>query len=138
MAAAILKIPDLELDKGEAARLAEAAAAVGEHYKIGLDPKKAAWVNLLAVAGSIYGPRLMAAAIRRRKALEELRRPPMPAPPGRPQAAPQPPPPVPPVTMPVTGTRPNGGAPGPRQGPYANVSAFDLWPEPAADFPGMG
>ena len=128
MAAAILHVPDLELDKEEARRLAEAAAAVGEHYRIGLDPRKAAWVNLAAVAGSIYGPRIMAAAIRRKKALEELKRATAPQP-GRP---PERPVPVPPVTMPVSG-RPNGGT-----GPYANVSAQDLWAQPAADFPGMG
>lgn len=133
MAAAILKVPDLELDKDEARRLAEAAAAVGEFYKIGLDAKKTAWVNLAAVAGSIYGPRIMAAAIRRRKALEEARRAPAPA--GRPAERPVP---VPPVTMPTTAQQPNGGLPNAPTGRYAHVSAQDLWPQPAADFPGMG
>jgi hypothetical protein len=60
VAASSLHIPELDLDKVEAANLAEAVAEVARHYPTTIDPKVLAWVNLTMVAGMVYGPRFWA------------------------------------------------------------------------------
>lgn len=58
MGAAFFALPELELEKREAKALAEAIADVSKHYNIpGIDPKMAAVVSLVIVAGQIYVPR---------------------------------------------------------------------------------
>lgn len=58
MGAAFFALPELELEKREAKALAEAIAEVSKHYNIpGIDPKMAAVVSLIIVAGQIYVPR---------------------------------------------------------------------------------
>jgi len=60
VAATSLRIPELDLDKSEAAHLAEAVAEVARHYPTTIDPRVMAWVNLTMVAGMVYGPRFYA------------------------------------------------------------------------------
>lgn len=64
MGSALLHIPEIELDKDEAKKLALAIEGVNEQYKITLDPKKAAWIDLVQVAGVIYGPRAVSYYLR--------------------------------------------------------------------------
>lgn len=59
------KIDELELDETEAKLLSEAVAEVASHYHYKVDPKVVAWVGLMGVCGSIYGPRLLAIKLRR-------------------------------------------------------------------------
>ena len=66
MGSAILQVPELALDETEAKKLALAIEGVNEQYKIALDPKKAAWIDLVQVAGVIYGPRAVAFYIRKK------------------------------------------------------------------------
>lgn len=67
MAAAFLKVPELELDQVEAKALGDAVNKVQAEYKIPiLDPKTMAWINLLMVTGGVYGPRLAAHSIRKK------------------------------------------------------------------------
>lgn len=61
MGAAFLKVPQLVLSEDESKKLAEAITSVTELYDIPLmDEKTQVWVNLAMVAGSIYGPRIVA------------------------------------------------------------------------------
>jgi len=60
MAAAFFQTPELVLAPAEAKALADATSAVAAHYDALLDPKTAAWCNLMLVAGGIYGTRAMA------------------------------------------------------------------------------
>ena len=60
MGAEICKVPELELDKEEAAKLADAIADVSKYYITSFDPKKVAWVHLAVIAGGIYGTRIFA------------------------------------------------------------------------------
>lgn len=61
-------VDELALDRTESKLLAESVAEVQSFYGNTLDPKIVAWVGLIGVAGSIYGPRI--AAIKLRKTLE--------------------------------------------------------------------
>jgi len=59
---ASLKAPRLAIDEAEAEKLAAAVDAVLSHYvAIDVDPKTRDWMGLIMVAGSIYGPRVLAA-----------------------------------------------------------------------------
>lgn len=62
-------IEELALDHKESQLLAESVAEVQSFYGNTLDPKIVAWVGLIGVAGSIYGPRV--AAFKLRKAMEK-------------------------------------------------------------------
>lgn len=149
MGAAILKTPELELSKDDSKKLSQAIQEVGKHYAFMFDPKKVAIANLCAVAGYIYGTRLV--AWRARVSNEAAARRPA-VPPGAgvpsgsgPQMAPNL------RTMPNPGEsaapggfppggampRPAAGANGPYGAPPAIPNPSDLWPEPAAEFPGM-
>jgi hypothetical protein len=66
MGALILKCPELEIDKKDADKLSDALETVNQHYGVAVDPKKAAIINLIAVSGGIYIPRLIAFAARRK------------------------------------------------------------------------
>jgi hypothetical protein len=60
MGAAILETPELELDEGEATKIADAVANVAAQYEHKLNPKVMAWLNLAMVSGGIYGTRIFA------------------------------------------------------------------------------
>jgi hypothetical protein len=60
MGSAIIHRPELEIDKDEAKRIADAAQEVGKHYSTAFDPKKIAILNLIAVLISIYWMRFLA------------------------------------------------------------------------------
>lgn len=65
MGASFVRIPELALPQEEADKLASAIDRVNSFYDIGLfSEKTAAWIHLVATAGSIYGPRFYAAAVR--------------------------------------------------------------------------
>lgn len=69
MGAEMFKLPELELDKEESAKLADAIADVSKYYVTAFDPKKIAWVHLAVIAGGIYGTRFF--AFRNRVALQK-------------------------------------------------------------------
>lgn len=60
MGAEILKDDKWSLEREEAAKLSKAIQEVNKHYMVAIDPKKIAIVNLCAVAGAIYIPRIIA------------------------------------------------------------------------------
>lgn len=60
MLALMLKTPALQLTKPEAVQLAGAIIGVAELYKMSVNPKLAAFVQLIAVCGFIYIPRVPA------------------------------------------------------------------------------
>lgn len=65
MLAALTSIKEIEIDKDEAKRLADASKKVMEFYPIGLNPKTIAIVNLVFVSSAIYTPRVMAYSVRK-------------------------------------------------------------------------
>lgn len=65
MGAKLLQTPELELETEEAEKLAGAVARVNALYNDFPIPEKwAAWINLLIVCGTVYGPRAIAASAR--------------------------------------------------------------------------
>lgn len=56
--AAMTKNDLWELTEDEASKLAEALAKVQAEYNLVLTPKQQAWLQLMGVAGSVYGSRL--------------------------------------------------------------------------------
>jgi hypothetical protein len=60
MGAEMLKTPELELDKDECVKLADAVSEVSKHYTTAFNPKTVAWVHLAVIAGGIYGTRIFA------------------------------------------------------------------------------
>lgn len=68
MAAAYLRIPELELEKTEAERLSAAAARVLAHYPVTLAAESIDIVNLVMACGMIYGSRVMAIRVRKSRA----------------------------------------------------------------------
>ena len=61
MLAKLTNIEQLELDPTEAKKLGEALARVESFYTDKMISEKTmAWINLGAVAGAVYGPRIMA------------------------------------------------------------------------------
>jgi hypothetical protein len=140
MGAAILATPEIELDKGESAKLADAIRNVGAHYSILFDPKHVAIANLFATAGFIYGPRVIAWRARKKasQAAQARLRPPVAEPPppppnGRPAAS---------ASGIVNGAAGNRAAqaasPNLPQVPSLQMSPSELWPEMPEDFPGLG
>lgn len=68
MCSAFLKVEELELDQDEAKALSDAVNKVQAEYKMPiLDPKTLAWINLGMVAGGVYGPRVAAYSLRKKK-----------------------------------------------------------------------
>lgn len=67
MGASLLRVPELELDSDECKRLSDAIRNVAQHYSFSVDPKKMAVAQLVMCAGSIYGPRILAATIHKSK-----------------------------------------------------------------------
>jgi len=62
MGAVALKQPGLALNEIEAKRLAVAVQQVQAQYPFVIDAKTQAWINLAAIGGMIYVPRIMAVA----------------------------------------------------------------------------
>lgn len=73
IAASLTKVEEIALEKSEANQLAQALAAVNVHYQKAVDPKLLAWMGVVAVAGQVYGPRVL--AYRVRAATEKAARP---------------------------------------------------------------
>ena len=70
MGARLLKIPELELSEDEGKKLASAVNRVAEMYDVTVIPEKTlAWINLATIAGTIYGPRVIAASINKKRGL---------------------------------------------------------------------
>lgn len=72
IASSLTKVEEIALDKSEANQLAQALAAVNVHYQKTVDPKLIAWMGVVAVAGQVYGPRVL--AYRLRAATEKAQR----------------------------------------------------------------
>jgi hypothetical protein len=66
MGAAILSVPEWEINQEEGKKYSDAVKEVLKYSKLSFDPKKVAYVNLAVVAGTIYGTRIVAIAGRRR------------------------------------------------------------------------
>ena len=62
---ASLVVPELAIDEGESKKLAKAIEGVTDQYKVTLDPKVAAYIDLATVCGMIYGPRAVAFYVRK-------------------------------------------------------------------------
>ncbi len=60
MLAKFTGINELEIDHAESKLLSDAIATVSSHYNTTIDPKIIAWIGLIGVCGSIYGPRFAA------------------------------------------------------------------------------
>jgi hypothetical protein len=114
MGAAILKTPELDLDRDEAQKLSKAVQEVSKYYAMSFDPKKVALGNLAIVMGGIYVPRIM--AYRLRKATSE---------PGAPTPAEQP-------REKLVNIKPTKKAESAPTNGRPQLPS-DLWPEPAAD-----
>jgi hypothetical protein len=68
MLALILKSPAMAITDDEAKRLALALKNLAQFYSITPNPQVMAWIQLLTVAASIYGPKLMILAAQQRAA----------------------------------------------------------------------
>jgi hypothetical protein len=69
MLSKIVSMEELAIEPDEAKQLAEALDRVNELYDFSaLSPKAMAWINLLTVAGGIYGPRVLAVSLKPSKA----------------------------------------------------------------------
>jgi hypothetical protein len=135
MGAAILSVPEVELDRDESKKLGDAIKDVGRHYAMVFDARYVAIANLGAVAGFIYGPRIIAYRARR-KAEKEAEKPTVQKSAGSSDSgvrnAPQPirQEKADPMIVPVA-KMPNGKT-------SPQMAPSQLWPEPAAEFPGLG
>lgn len=68
MGAALLSTPEFNISEAEAKRLNDSVTDVMRFYTdVDIPPKTQAWLNLAMVAGTIYGPRILAVKIRRSK-----------------------------------------------------------------------
>lgn len=76
---ASIAVPELAIDEGEAKKLAKAIEGVTNEYKVTLDPKVAAYIDLATVCGIIYGPRAVALYMRKKKEAPVQNQPPRPS-----------------------------------------------------------
>lgn len=58
LAAAVSKNPLIEINEGEAQKLAIALQDIAKQYQITFNPALLAWLKLLGVSSAIYGPRI--------------------------------------------------------------------------------
>jgi hypothetical protein len=56
--------PEMELNEDEARKFAGSLARVSSLYDDRINPKLVAWIDLVCVAGAIYGPRAIAISAR--------------------------------------------------------------------------
>jgi hypothetical protein len=69
MLALVLKAPTFAITEDESKRLALALKNLAQHYNFGpMNPQLLAWIQLVTVAASIYGPKLMMLAAQARAA----------------------------------------------------------------------
>jgi hypothetical protein len=72
MLATIAKTPELVLTEGEAKELAGAISQVNDLYDFSvISEHTMAWISLTMVAGTIYGPRFIAAGLRKKQEKQE-------------------------------------------------------------------
>lgn len=64
--AGVTATPELMLDESESKKLAKAIEGVTDQYKLTLDPKIAAYIDLATTLGMIYGPRGVAIYVRKK------------------------------------------------------------------------
>jgi hypothetical protein len=69
--AGMTQIPEIAIEREQAEVLATAASEVMQHYDFGMNAEQQAWVNLMMVAGSIYGSKVFAYKIRKSQETEE-------------------------------------------------------------------
>lgn len=62
--AGMTAIPEIAIEREQAEILAAAASEVMALYDFGMSPEQQAWVNLMMVAGSIYGTKVFAYKMR--------------------------------------------------------------------------
>jgi hypothetical protein len=67
MAAMAFKTPELALDGEEAKMLAIATANVAKYYPTVIDERQVAWGNLIIVLIGVYGTRIAAVGMRRKR-----------------------------------------------------------------------
>lgn len=66
MGASLFAIPELEITEDEARRISKAIAGVSEQYKVMIDPRRAAQIDLVRELGTIYGSRAIAFYLRKK------------------------------------------------------------------------
>lgn len=76
IAAGVTKIPELNLDPSEAAKMAASIQKVADQYDVAIAAKTLAWVDLVVTVGGIYGTRAYAYHLRQQA--EKMRREAMP------------------------------------------------------------
>lgn len=64
--AAMTQVPELALDEGESKKLSKSIEGVTNQYKLTLDPKVAAYLDLATTASMIYGPRAFSYYMRKK------------------------------------------------------------------------
>jgi len=64
MLASVVQVPELALERDEAAKLAGAIEKVSRHYPVNIAPKAVDWTNLAICAVTIYGTRIAAYRLR--------------------------------------------------------------------------
>lgn len=69
--AGMTQIPEIAIDREQAEVLASAASEVMQYYDFGMNAEQQAWVNLMMVAGSIYGSMVFTYKIRKSQETEE-------------------------------------------------------------------
>lgn len=128
MMAKLLTCPELELDQEEAKKLSDAAQELGRHYAVSLDPKKVAIANFIGAVGVVYVPRFV---LWRNRARREKHSPVEMSQPSAQEAIIRPEPVSQSAPPPPRG-KVNGKA------ADSTLPPSHFWPEPAADFPGLG
>jgi hypothetical protein len=125
----------------ESRMLADATTGLAEHYSIPISAKRVAELNFATALLRVYSPRVMAYRMRRGREKAETSG----AAPQRPVAVPPRPAATspPPVLRPEPPRHQGFAMPTPANQPevspsYLKVAPSDLWPEGAADFPGVG
>lgn len=63
--AGMIATPELMLSEPEAKQLGQGLLELERCYPMAVDPRVLAWVNMTAICGMIYGPRIMAIRMRR-------------------------------------------------------------------------
>lgn len=66
MGASLFAIPELEITEDEARRISKAIAGVSDQYKVMIDPRRAAQIDLVRELGTIYGSRAIAFYLRKK------------------------------------------------------------------------
>lgn len=65
MLAVLTRVPEFELDKDDANKLAQASVNVGRHYNLEAAQKTVDWTNLAMIVAQIYGAKLLMYRMRR-------------------------------------------------------------------------